>query len=142
MSRGLNKSNDSDFIKDKMISYFASYAFGFLYSYSDWCAFELGRHSDMTYDRLSRGYGYFTAPPIMRALGSKRVLPVGVYSEFYNEGPITSNIYTVFRGLIIDFGVVGALIFMFVLGLAFHGSSMRFYEGTSRRYRLWFSSFQ
>ena len=119
MSRGLQNSNDQDFVKNKIEAYLASYAFGHLYGFSDWCASQLGRHHELTYENEPTSYGFYTFPTIARALGSTKVVPVGTYDDYYNfENPIQGNIFTMFRGLLQDFGVVGSLIFMFLLGVA------------------------
>lgn len=40
----------------------------------------------------------------------------GVYQDFFTYNDITTNIYTAFRGLILDFGVLGALVVSFITG--------------------------
>ena len=121
MSRGLQNSDNQDAVKDTMRVYLASYAFGYLYGFSDWCASQLGRHHEITYHQEPTSYGFYTFPTIARTLGSTKVVPEGTYDDYYNfENLIRGNIFTMFRGLLQDFGVVGSAIFMFLLGIAFH----------------------
>ncbi len=123
MSRGLQDSDDTKLIKDHLLYLLASYSSGHLYAFSDWCAYKLGRHSQIHYDQEGTSYGFYTFSPIFRTLGSTKVVPDGVYDDYYSyENVLATNIYTVYRGLIQDFGVVGSLIFMFLLGLVFHGA--------------------
>lgn len=130
MSRGLQNSNDSEFIKKHIKFLLASYAFGHLYAFSDWCAFEVGRGSQINYEPEATSYGFYTFSPIFRSLGSTKNIPDGMYDDYYAYNQVlTTNIYTMFRGLIQDFGVAGTLVFMFFLGLAIHGAFYGLLQG-------------
>jgi hypothetical protein len=49
------------------------------------------------------------------------VLPIGTFDDYYSYGHLlTTNIYTMFRGLIQDFGLIGSVLFMLVTGFLFH----------------------
>ena len=75
---------------------------------------------------------YTTHEPMPYALGTKTFMGIsnvlgleertqGVYTEFHQIGQNgyygISNIFTIFRSLIEDFGEAGALLFMFLLGV-------------------------
>jgi oligosaccharide repeat unit polymerase len=52
----------------------------------------------------------------------------GIYTESIAIGESETNVYTIYRGLVEDFGIAGALVFQFIMGcLASH-----FYAGLSR----------
>lgn len=133
MSRGLQDSEDTYTIQNRMRLMFASYSSGHLYAYSDWCAFYMADHfgtryhSDMTYSReRAATYGLYTFGPLLHLAGSGRVLIQGVYDDYYEYGDILkSNVYTMFRGLIEDFGLFGSLLFMFLFGVLLHWAFYR-----------------
>ena len=66
-------------------------------------------------------YGIMTFFGIANALGIEERI-AGIYRDFIYFGridrTISSNVYTIFRMLIDDFGKIGALIFLFLLGFA------------------------
>jgi hypothetical protein len=58
---------------------------------------------------------------LFQLMGSHKVVPLGIYDENYAYGDLLlSNVYTMFRGLILDFGFVGSLLFMFLVGVVLH----------------------
>lgn len=122
MSRGLYAAEESD-VWPMVSNKLASYTSGHLYGFSDWFAFSIGRPSEWAYDRGAANHGFYTFTTFFRMLGSSAELPIGVYDDNYSyAGLIVSNVFTMFRGLIIDFGYLGALAFMGVIGVIFHGS--------------------
>jgi oligosaccharide repeat unit polymerase len=121
-SRGVYAADDFN-IWPMMLSKFASYTSGHLYAFSDWFAFSLGRPSEWTYDREPASHGFYTFATLFKLMGSSRVLPIGVYDDDYAyAGLIVSNVFTMFRGAIIDFGYAGALVLMAAVGALFHGA--------------------
>lgn len=42
----------------------------------------------------------------------------GIYNDYFYHGEISTNVYSVFRGLILDFGVIGALLLHVLTGAA------------------------
>lgn len=99
--------------------YLASYSSGHFFAFSDW-------FSDRYFgDSLFRGYdqselqvGFYTFMGFFRALGDVRPVPMGIYDEFFViDGVMMTNIYTAFRGLIVDFGLLGSLVFAVLVGL-------------------------
>ncbi|MDO8772757.1 MAG: O-antigen polymerase [Burkholderiaceae bacterium] len=108
-------------VAGKILSSLFSYAFGHIYAFSDWFSHYLGGVSDLGYIDNFYSYGNYTFQSLFDFFGNGLVFPPGVYEEYfsYNE-LITTNLYTIFRGLVYDFGSVGALIFMFGCGLVLH----------------------
>ena len=120
-SRGLFGVTDSSIVAEQMPRFFASYAFGHLYAFSDWFSYHLGMPSSMPYPAEAPGYGFYTFAPIFRIFGSTQNFLPGIYEDVFIGGDLLEgNIYTMFRGLIIDFGMAGTLLYMFVSGLLLH----------------------
>ncbi|WP_278364051.1 O-antigen polymerase, partial [Leuconostoc lactis] len=89
-----------------VLNKFLVYAFGHIPVFDEWIK---------NYQGLSEyGFGTKTFIGIFNVLGlSERIQ--GVYSEYiYVEG-FPANVYTVFRGMIEDFGVVGSVLFFVVI---------------------------
>jgi len=131
MSRGLQGSEDSDLIRDRLRLMFASYTCGHLYGFSDWYGaymaanWDTGYQSEIRYQQEDalhgKTYGLYTFTPLFRFFGSTKVIPPDTFNDYYEYGNIMAgNIYTMFRGLIEDFGLVGCLLFMFSMGLLSH----------------------
>lgn len=120
-SRGLHAMEDASELIDAVTERYALYAFGHVYAFSDWFSFLIGRHSEISYTHESATYGFLTFAPLFRMMGSQKELPLGFYDDFYSIGGVlTTNIFTFFRGLIQDFGLIGCLLFMFVAGVLLH----------------------
>ena len=120
LSRGLSAS-DRAVVTRIVKSIAASYALGHMYAFSDWVSFRLGEPSELRYPIEPTGYGFYTFTPYFKALGSMRQTPPGTYDDYYTDGELlTTNIFTMFRGSIIDFGVVGALVYTFLTGFLAH----------------------
>lgn len=117
LSRGLY-DYDYDYVMGRLISYFSSYAFAHVYAFSDWFSFYIGSPHVMHYETYNDYfYGFYTFMSIFKFLGSSITVPPGVYDEYFQYNDlITTNIYTFFRGLILDFGILGSLCFMLILG--------------------------
>jgi len=105
----------------KIAWYLYSYTCGHLYAFSDWFSAILGRESQQVYSKDFGAHGFYTFMGLFKALGDTRVAPPGVYAEYYvYENIIQSNIYTIFRGLVQDFGLYGSLFFWIIAGLVVH----------------------
>jgi len=121
ISRGLYGLDDTAFVINKLMAYFSSYSFGHIYAFSDWFAFIVGGHSEFTYTHESSTYGFYTFTALFRLMGSHKTLPPGTFDDYYSYGySLTTNIYTIFRGLILDFGCIGCVLFMLVTGFLLH----------------------
>jgi oligosaccharide repeat unit polymerase len=124
LSRGLY-GYDIDYVIEKLFAYFASYAFAHLYAFSDWFSFYIGDLCLMDYQQVDGYYfGFYTFMSAFRLFGSTMVIPPGVFEEYFRYENLQTNIYTFFRGLVLDFGILGSFCFMFVLGLI---STLSFY---------------
>ena len=121
MSRGLSNLQDSDVVRDALWHFGATYAFGHLYAFSDWFAHYVGYGSSTRYTTETSTFGFYTFLSFFRAFGDTRHVPIGIYDEFFEYKDILiTNIYTIFRGLIIDFGLLGTMVYMFVSGYIVH----------------------
>lgn len=131
MARGLYEAGDTDVIVNGLIRYFASYSCAHLYAFSDWFAYQILGTSSMSYATDEGAGGFYTFMALFALFGSSKVAPPGVYDDYFKYGEILmTNIYTMFRGLIQDFGMAGSLIFMVILGLLLH---MAFWHQLTRR---------
>lgn len=120
VSRGLSDQN-LDYILWKLTSYLISYSFGFLYAFSDWFSFFIGGQSTLSYSNIEGSYGFYTFMAIFEVFGSDMVAPKGVYGNYFYYGTfLKTNIYSIYRGLILDFGIIGGLLHMYMIGFFFH----------------------
>jgi len=118
---GIADLNDAEKVLNQLFSSFSSYAFAQLYAFSDFFSFYLGMNSEVNYLNDFNAYGYYTFTSILNLFGGDKIFPPGIFEEYYfYEDVITTNIFTIFRGLIYDFGGVGVIIFMFAIGLVSH----------------------
>jgi oligosaccharide repeat unit polymerase len=75
----------------------------------------------MHYSKSDSGYGFYTFMNIFRLFGETRYVPMGTYDEYmYYQDYFQTNIFTVFRGIIIDFGIFGSFLFFFCFGFIVH----------------------
>ena len=123
MAKGLYGSGDLGYVVEQLVYRLSSYTAGHLYAFSDWYTFTLGGVSVNQYDPVAQTNGFYTFMAIFRWLGDWREIPQGTYDEYFSYGgQITSNIYTMFRGLILDFGKVGGLLYILISGVVFHAA--------------------
>ena len=121
LSRGLYESEDTDFVINRLIYYFASYAFSHIYAFSDWFTYAIGGQATFSYVHEEISHGFYTFMALFKLAGSDKETPLGVYDEYYAYADLLqSNIYTIYRGLIQDFGFIGTLLFMFGSGSLLH----------------------
>src|SRR5271170_2622633 len=72
LARGLYAIEDSSELTETFFNHFSRYAFGHIYAFSDWFAFIIGRHSELTYQQESITYGFYTFAPLFRLIGSDK----------------------------------------------------------------------
>jgi len=130
MARGLYGSSDVYEIGWSLASMFASYIFGSLYAFSDWFSFWTGSPSALAYIDPGNTYGFYTFAAAFKFFGSTRILPSGVFEEPFAHGDfLVTNIYTMFRSLITDFGLLGCIAYC---GITSFGLHLSFYAMLSR----------
>jgi oligosaccharide repeat unit polymerase len=102
------------------------YTFAFLRNYSIWLS-DFGVSSQAEF---SLGQSSFGGISSFLGLSAREF---GVYQDLAVNGQSTSgNIYTVFRGLVQDFGIFGGAACCLLIGLL----SRYFYEGVRRRWKM------
>jgi oligosaccharide repeat unit polymerase len=120
----LSRGSAGESILDSMeliINSLKSYSGGHLFAFSDWFSHRYLDESSFIYSQPFMQNGFYTFMSIYRLLGDDRYVPLGIYDEFYVNSQITTNIYTVFRGLISDFTLLGSLLAMVVMGTLVSG---------------------
>jgi oligosaccharide repeat unit polymerase len=112
VSRGVSNESDSTIVLTHLVKMFVSYSSGHLPAFSDWFSNRYLGESLFRYDQREVELGFNTFTWFFKLMGSKQFVPMGYYDEFYTFGDLVqSNIYTVFRGLIFDFTLLGSLVF-------------------------------
>lgn len=121
LSRNLNYELELEEMLSVLLPLINSYALGQIYAFSDFFSFYLGTNSELTYIHDLSSYGYWTFKSIFDMFGGDKYFPPTFFLDsYYHEEVIATNIFTIFRSLINDFGGVGAILFMFASGLVVH----------------------
>lgn len=121
LARGLYDETDFQVLIRQLTRLFASYSSGHLYAFSDWFTFITGGNVSQNFVHEPLTGGFYTFMSLFRVLGDTRYVPPGVYDEYFQYGFfLQTNIYTVFRGMIADFGLFGALVVNAVFGFLIH----------------------
>lgn len=123
----VSRFNDTGLDSFRFLKTINSYLLAEIFTFSDFFCFQIecGQHWQM-YAQYKFPPGYFTFKFLYDWLSYSSPLPIGVYGESLNyPAHFQSNIYTVFRGLMYDFGIYGTLIFMFIFGLIFNWAYYR-----------------
>lgn len=117
LSRGLFESTDNSYILGKLSKYVVSYSFAHLYAFSDWFSYLVYDDSLQSYKRNVYDPGFYTFTPLLKLFGNRQVPLPGFFDEYFRYADLmATNIYTMFRGLIVDFGLFGSLVFMTLFG--------------------------
>lgn len=121
LSRGLKLSDSSFLFFKDLKRLFSYYTMAHMYSFSEWMQSYLGSNTTISYDTSYYHYGYYTFNFVTRYLFPDKEYIRGIYNEFYSyNGIIETNVYTIFRGLIMDFGILGSLFVCFLVGFIVH----------------------
>lgn len=108
-------------IMDPLMFSIASYTLGQIYAFADFFSFATGYPSATSFRNEFNSYGAYTFNSIFSILGVGKDFPPGMYEETgWFENIFETNIFTFFRGLIYDFGILGSLLFIFFFGLFAH----------------------
>ncbi|MES3057692.1 oligosaccharide repeat unit polymerase [Sphingomonas faeni] len=120
LARGVSAAAGGSII-DALAPYWASYTSGHLFAFSDWFGNFIGLGSVQPYDDPGLTKGFYTFMSVFKLLGDDRPVAIGVYSEYISIPPyIGTNIYTLFRGMIHDFGLGGSLLALGLLSYLTH----------------------
>jgi len=121
MSRGLQDTNSVESFFERLRYLLASYFFAHLYNFSEWITVYWDGFQNSKFDISHYYYGFYTFTSIYKFFGYNKDAIDGVYNEFNNiHGQMESNVYTIYRGLIMDFGIFGTIIFTILNGLILH----------------------
>jgi oligosaccharide repeat unit polymerase len=95
-----------------------SYLFGQIYAFSDFFSFYVGMDAQSIYVSDFYSFGQYTFSSIYQTLGFSKEFPPGTYLETgYYSDLYETNVFTVFRGLIYDFGIFGTILLFFIFGV-------------------------
>ena len=114
ISRGAYELSSEDAF-DNILSYLSRYSSGHLFAYSDWFNDYISHGRE--YDKFDYQPGFLTFMSLFQLLGNTDEVSPGIYTEYFNDGVVKSNIYTIFRGLITDFGLYGTILFWLIFGI-------------------------
>ena len=132
ITRGGGESGDFNDVLFHLKYSFLSYSSGHLFAFSDWFTDRYFYVSNLDFEQERWTLGFYTFMSIFQFFGDDRFVPLGVYDEYFDHaGMLTTNIYTVFRGLISDFSLVGSFIFALVFGFLCNAI---FYNLLSKRF--------
>lgn len=120
LARGVSAAAGGSIV-DALAPYWASYTSGHLFAFSDWFGNFIGVGSAQPYDDPGLTKGFYTFMSVFKLFGDDRPVAIGVYSEYLSIPPyIGTNIYTLFRGMIHDFGLGGSLLALALLSYLTH----------------------
>jgi len=127
----ISRTTQSGEIEDMLplVSYafdtFFNYTMAQTYALSDFLSYYFKIKDGQMYDTNLLSNGAYTFNGVFNQFGYGKELPLGLYVESYNYNDrLSTNIFTGFRGIIEDFGVIGSVIFMFLFGFM---SNINFY---------------
>ncbi|NYT84335.1 O-antigen polymerase [Pollutimonas harenae] len=117
LSRGIYQLNDTVLIINRLRFYLISYSSVHLPAFSDWFSERYLSGSLLQYKQEFLTTGFYTFMSFFQLAGDNRSVPMGVYDEYFTYGDyIKGNLFTVFRGLITDFGLMGSMVFALIVG--------------------------
>lgn len=120
LARGLSDES-VEYVLSRLFSYFVSYAFGHVYTFSDWFAWYIGGSSVLSYSGAEGSHGFYNFMAIFELFGSNIEVPQGVFDEYFTyKDYLQSNIYSMYRALIVDFGIIGTFLYMGISGFLIH----------------------
>lgn len=119
LARGISGPGNTMDLSDALYRLFISYSSAHIYAFSDWFSWYIGQESSLNFASEDITGGFYTFMSIFKLLGSTKVVPPGYYGEYFQYSWfLQTNIYTVFRGLVTDFSLIGSIVFMYVAGFA------------------------
>lgn len=119
ISRGRLTSSSN--IMSELFQLLQSYLFAQTYAFADYFTFLIGHESFSKYQSDLNSFGSYTFTSIYNSFGKQKNFPPGTFSDHYQYGDqLRTNIFTIFRGLINDFGIYGTILYMYASGLIAH----------------------
>lgn len=122
LQKNLHGASFNSIFLDKLLFLFDSYAFGHIYAFSDWfSSYFLSENTQQIYNQIPHTMGLYTFRPLYLHFVENVKIHPGMYSNFFFQKNIfITNLYTMYRGILLDYGFFGSLYFIFILGFAFH----------------------
>lgn len=121
IARGIETELGFFYLLDKLHYYFLSYSSGHLYAFGDWFTSVTTGEATISYTSITDSNGFYTFMSFFNFIGTSKTAPPGVYDDYYIlDGLLQTNIYTHYRGLILDFGFIGSMLVMTCAGLIAH----------------------
>jgi oligosaccharide repeat unit polymerase len=103
---------------DYVFNTFINYTMAQIYAFSDFLSVYLEIKDGNVYDEDFVSNGHYTFNGILSQFGYGQEMPIGLYQESYNyNNRLSTNIFTGFRGIIVDFGMIIGVIIMSFFGL-------------------------
>lgn len=117
-SKGIYNRSETSVLGEvafKFLSYFSTH----LYAFDDWLNWYFGQSSLSEYSNSPLPVGSRTFWPLVELINAVELkgFRAGYDDVVYFENGLKTNLYSVFRGLIEDFGILGSFIFMVCIGL-------------------------
>ena len=94
-----------------------NYALAQIFAFSDFFSYTIGMDSQINYIDQTYSYGLYTFTFIFSLLGYEGMVSSVLYDSYAYKDLISTNIFTVYRGLIYDFGILGSLLFFVIFGI-------------------------
>lgn len=124
-------------ITDPLLFSIYSYTLGQMYAFADFFSYTINHPSMNYYANEYYSWGAYTFASIFDMVGIGKDFPPGMYNEsVWYRDVFETNIFTLFRGLIYDFGVFGSLIFIFLFGVFSHAVTFHVLRKTSAWFAL------
>jgi oligosaccharide repeat unit polymerase len=123
-------------ITDPLLFSIYSYTMGQMYAFADFFSYTINYPSMNNFAEEYYSWGAYTFASIFDMVGIGKDFPPGMYNEsVWYRDVFETNIFTFFRGIIYDFGIVGSLIFIFLFGVFSHAVTFH----VLRKTRAWFA---
>jgi oligosaccharide repeat unit polymerase len=120
---------------DRLLYAIRSYLFGQIYAFSDFFSDWVGMPSVSSFSHDSSAMGQYTFNGITSIMGfEKDILP---RESGFQKYVFETNIFTIYRGLIHDFGIIGTYLVLMIMGLVWNYA---FYGVIARRYSIFFGA--
>lgn len=138
LSRGLSEETNLNIIFERIYSNLVSYSSGHLYAFSSWLEDRYLGYSGLSYAQQEFQLGFYSLMSFFKFFDT-RELPIGIYEEYFSYGGyLETNVYTVFRGIITDYSLLGSMFIAVLIGFF---SNFFFYRLLIERLRSFYILF-